>query len=371
MELYSGKLELIVEGWQSAPLLSLREAARLLNPHNAFHGSTCNCKSGCTGRKCTCRQKSAPCSSKCHHGTACENCPSLDSKSHPKKRMNVVDDECCEAQQKKRKIEPNEVVDVDTSDKEDEQSYSLSSQSWLPDLHLNQEDKLILETRQWLSDKHIIAAQELLSKQFPHVQGLQLPFLEQRDQFKAMPPIGVQILNENNKHWLCVSTMSSLPDTIDIYDSLRMKRISTHVIKQCSLLLNSQEKTIFLRAMQAQQQSGGSDCGLFAIANATELCFGLQPSHSVYNQSSMREHLINCFSHHKLLPFPKQTVDTKPTLLSTTEVKVYCICRLPEDNRQKMARCVSCLEWFHQKCLNIPANAFRKNTKNSFTCPKC
>ena len=61
MELYSGKLELIVEGWQSAPLLSLREAARLLNPHNAFHGSTCNCKSGCTGRKCTCRQKSAPC----------------------------------------------------------------------------------------------------------------------------------------------------------------------------------------------------------------------------------------------------------------------------------------------------------------------
>ena len=167
---------------------------------------------------------------------------------------------------------------MDTSDKEEEQSYSLSSQSWLPDLHLNQEGKLILETRQWLTDKHIIAAQELFGKQFSHVQGLQLPFLEHRDQFKAMPPIGVQIPNENNKHWLCVSTMSSLPDTIDIYDSLRMKRISTHVIKQCGLLLNSQEKTIFLHAMQAQQQSGGTDCGLFAIANATELCFGLQPS---------------------------------------------------------------------------------------------
>ena len=153
---------------------------------------------------------------------------------------------CHEAQQKKRKIEPNEVVDVDMSDKEDEQSYSLSSQLWLPDLHLNQEDKLILETRQWLTGKHIIAAQELLGKQFSHVQGLQLPFLEQRDQFKAMPSIGVQILNENNNHWfnhwLCVSTTSSLPDTIDIYDSLRMKRISTHVIKQCGLLLNSQER---------------------------------------------------------------------------------------------------------------------------------
>ena len=75
---------------------------------------------------------------------------------------------------------------MDTSDKEDEQSYSLSSQSWLSDLHLNQEDKLILERRQWLTDKHIIAAQELLGKQLSHVQGLQLPFLEQQDQFKAM-----------------------------------------------------------------------------------------------------------------------------------------------------------------------------------------
>ena len=56
-------------------------------------------------------------------------------------------------------------------DKEEEQSYSLSSQSWLTrstsDLHLIQEDKLILETRQWLTDKHIIAAQELLLSNSP------------------------------------------------------------------------------------------------------------------------------------------------------------------------------------------------------------
>ena len=58
----------------------------------------------------------------------------------------------------------------------------------------------------------------------------------------------------------------------------------------------------------------------------------------MYDQSFMREHLINYFSHHKILP-----VETKPTLLSTTEVKVYGISRLPVDNRQKMARCVGCL----------------------------
>ena len=78
MEPYSGKLDLRVEDWQSSPLLSLREAARLLYPQNAFHGGTCNCKSGCKGRRCACRQKCAPCSKKCHNGTACENCTFLD-----------------------------------------------------------------------------------------------------------------------------------------------------------------------------------------------------------------------------------------------------------------------------------------------------
>ena len=82
------------------------------------------------------------------------------------------------------------------------------------------------------------------------------------------------ILDEGEKgvHTNLTKT-SSLPDTIDIYDSLRMKRTSTHVIKQCGLLLNSQEKTIFLRAMQAQQQSGGSDCGLFAICKCYRTVF--------------------------------------------------------------------------------------------------
>ncbi len=36
------------------------------------------------------------------------------------------------------------------------------------------------------------------------------------------------------------------------------------------------------RAMFAQQQTGASDCGLFAIATATALCFGIPPSTTLW-----------------------------------------------------------------------------------------
>ena len=35
LELYSGKMDLAVGGWLPSPLVSLREATRLLNPQNA------------------------------------------------------------------------------------------------------------------------------------------------------------------------------------------------------------------------------------------------------------------------------------------------------------------------------------------------
>ena len=37
--------------------------------------------------------------------------------------------------------------------------------SWCPDLHLDLEDKRILESGEWLIDKHVSAAQKLLKKQ--------------------------------------------------------------------------------------------------------------------------------------------------------------------------------------------------------------
>ena len=55
---------------------------------------------------------------------------------------------------------------------------------------------------------------------------------------------------------------------------------------------------------QSQLQEGTDNCGLFAIATATSLCFGIPPSTVLWNQKKMREHLRRCFESGKMSPFP-------------------------------------------------------------------
>ena len=43
-----------------------------------------------------------------------------------------------------------------------------------------------------------------------------------------------------------------------------------------------------------QQQVGGKDCGLFAVAFATELANGGDPVKVQYDQCAMREHYYSC-----------------------------------------------------------------------------
>ena len=155
LENYIGKLNLPLEGWKVLSRLSLREAARLFNSQNIFHGGTCNCKSHCKTRKCSCRQKDAPCTSKCHQGTLCDNCP------------NETED--CISPPKKMKKDIVEILDTDSS-------LDSFPRPWLSQLNLHEEEQIILEIGQWLTDRHICAAQDFLKKQqFPCVKGSHLP----------------------------------------------------------------------------------------------------------------------------------------------------------------------------------------------------
>ena len=51
-------------------------------------------------------------------------------------------------------------------------------------------------------------------------------------------------------------------------------------------------------------QTNGNDCGLYAIANATALAFGRDPSKEQYIPSKLREHLIQCLENKEMRPFP-------------------------------------------------------------------
>ena len=64
-----------------------------------------------------------------------------------------------------------------------------------------------------------------------------------------------------------------------------------------------------------------------------------------------------------LLPFPgsKRCNANKCTVIATTTIKLYCICRFPEDKKQKMAQCGKCDEWYHKECEQIPEAVFKRN----------
>ena len=143
----------------SKPQATLHEAARLANPLNEFHDGTCKCKSKCTTNKCPCKKEGAPCSSKCHGGQKCSN------NSQPPK---------CQSTES-----------------------TTNSSKWL---HLDIHDKDVCEGGAWLTDKHMQAAQNLLQKQFPHVQGLQPTVYDQGSKWTPMTSGGVQLLNQSNTH---------------------------------------------------------------------------------------------------------------------------------------------------------------------------
>ena len=125
-----------------------------------------------------------------------------------------------------------------------------------------------------LTDSHMSAASQMLLSQFPDVRGLQSTLLGQNLSFRVTEPPFIQILYVGGNHWMTVLAVDN--DLIKVYDSL-FRCISTCVSMQVASMLKSASDTLRFRVENTQIQKGGVDCGLFAIAYATEFCFGNNP----------------------------------------------------------------------------------------------
>ena len=62
------------------------------------------------------------------------------------------------------------------------------------------------------------------------------------------------------------------------------------------------------QSVVANKQQGSRDCGIFALAYATELANGFDPSNFIFDQSKMRDHLFNYLENNRLTRFPKTLV---------------------------------------------------------------
>ena len=125
-----------------------------------------------------------------------------------------------------------------------------------------------------------------------------------------------------------------------------------------------------------QQQTGGIDCGLFAIVYITSLLNGQDPSLMQYHQPSLRPHLLKCLRQERMTPFPSTSQQSiKQFTKQQFNVELYCGCHMPwdpVDSRKKsyqMACCDNCSNWFHRVGENIPDAVFTSDT--AWKCFNC
>ena len=269
---------------------------------------------------------------------------------------------------KQQSIQKTEIIDVTSHlPQKPQASY------WLRDLQLTCQDRQQLSSGEWLTDKHIRAASNLLKSQYPQQNGLQDTLvLATQLTWNSTPLEFIQIINVSGQHWVCTSNIGCPENVIDVYDSIPSYSVgSSTLARQLAAIIHTQRPTFELRCVNVQYQSGGNDCGLFAVANATALCNGQDPHSVGYNQSEMRQHLYESFEKQHMTPFPagkKPPRMGRRRVSQVRQVKIYCSCRLPQSG--DMIKCSICGEWYHAKCKpDIPTTYW--NTTKKWSCSQC
>ena len=210
--------------------------------------------------------------------------------------------QCNEPLCKNIKQEP---IDADTQtqtkpDPEDECTIWLQ----LADLQLSKADEKKLVEGGWLNDKHMEFAQRLLKQQFPSLGGLQSTLLQCRKETQKGISRGVQIVHSRGNHWIVVSTINCKQGEVLVFDSLYTSIDESTKAIITSVFQAPDNGTLTIRYVNTQKQADTNDCGLFAIASATAIAFGSDPSNHIYHQGEMRSHLHQCFVKGLLTQFP-------------------------------------------------------------------
>ena len=203
---------------------------------------------------------------------------------------------CCPAS-KKRKVTDVPSILPDTGK-------DASSEEWVrfgKGLILTLADKEHILAGGKLDDRHIDVAQNLLKQQFSEVGGLQSTLLQAKprkrcEENKKM----IQIVHSRGDHWIVTAMVLSTDDRVLVYDSLyrTLDRPTENIISNLFPTATIKE------LVQVNRQTGGLDCGVFAVAISTALAFQQNPAMIKFDQPAMRPHLVACFEKRQFSPFP-------------------------------------------------------------------
>ena len=251
---------------------------------------------------------------------------------------------------------------------------------WIPQLRLFKSDKCILTSHQWLNDNIISATQCLLEKQTAgKIYGWQSTQFSKRKGLFHQVPAGspfIQLLHVDNNHWVATSDLNvhgkgSLKDTICIYDSSHRSNITLESKKMMCSLLRSRSNSLRFDLINIQEQPNAYDCGLCAIASATELAHYSDPAKCCWDFLKMREHLINCLEEGHVSRFPlvgQRKVRLGTRIRHSIVEDIFCICGMPNEKSRRMIQCDDCSKWYHDDCLSIDIEKF---SHKKWFCQEC
>ena len=87
------------------------------------------------------------------------------------------------------------------------------------------------------------------------------------------------------------------------------------------------------RFLPVQQETNCVDCGLLAVAFATNLTHNENPVRRVYDTTRLRQHLVSCLETRKMSVFPSHSTNEKKDFKATLNaIEIYCLCQMPYYN---------------------------------------
>ena len=151
---------------------------------------------------------------------------------------------------------------------------------------------------------------------------------------------------------MCATNIFSDSEAVEVFDSIPASSSGCFELhRQLATILHCSTPYFKVCHVDVQRQSGGSDCGLFAIAFTLMLCQRKDPRTVSFLQSSMRGHLVQCFEQEVISDFPHSTKPRRTArsrFISEKTMPVYCVCRLPwwkgYSKLGPLIRCDSCKE---------------------------
>lgn len=229
---------------------------------------------------------------------------------------------------------------------------------------------------EWLSDSHIVAAQNILKKQFPAVDSLVSPLLGTSIiGFDSAIHGAVQIHNVDMSHWVTSTGGILAAHNVDLFDSLSGGVVKRQLRRQLVHLysaLADEDGAIQVTVKPVQQQRlGKGNCGPFSIAFATSVCYGIDPSTFSFSERSLRQHIREGFETGSLQPFPQSSREVKRALEVKTTISIHCNCykHVP---RSQMVQCDCCERWYHFNCIACRGKEIRKVLQqDTWHCQDC